>query len=283
MIPDNRPAVPSQLPAPRRPAPEEEPRPWPAWPNAGLPTTESPRRRATVRLLALATIAGTLAYLTWRTGWTLSGATLALALPLLLLEVHAVLSLTLYTHDLWDVDALPQRAPETADTKNLCVAVLIPTYNEPAEVLLPTVAAAVALQPAHDTWVLDDGKRDWVAVLARDLGAHYRRRETHEHAKAGNINAALPELERGGVDLIAVLDADHVASSGFLTDTIGYFSDPDVALVQTPQDFYNLDSFEHVDRHGHGRFGEQELFYRGSPPDGTRGTERSGGRPGWRS
>jgi cellulose synthase (UDP-forming) len=264
VIPDNRPSPAPQLPAQRRPAPEQEPRPWPAWPESGLPTTESPRRRSAVRLLALGAIVCTLAYLTWRTGWTLSGATLALALPLLLLELHAALSLGLYTHDLWDVDASPARpAGPAPDTNNLRVAVLIPTYNEPAEVLLPTVAAAVALEPAHETWVLDDGDRDWVAALARDLGAHYRRRETHGHAKAGNINAALPELERAGVDLIAVLDADHVASAAFLTDTIGYFSDPDVALVQTPQDFYNLDSFEHVDRHEHGRFGEQDLFYRG--------------------
>ena len=53
------------------------------------------------------------------------------------------------------------------------VAVLIPTYDEAEEVLLPTIAAAVALQPAHETWVLDDGRRPWVAALAHDLGARY--------------------------------------------------------------------------------------------------------------
>ena len=54
----------------------------------------------------------------------------------------------------------------------MSVAVLIPTFNESREVLLPTVAAAVALEPAHETWVLDDGDRAWVREMARgDRGA----------------------------------------------------------------------------------------------------------------
>src|SRR2546425_815101 len=81
------------------------------------------------------------------------------------------------------------------------VAVLIPTYNEPREVLLPTIAAAVALRPPHQTWVLDDGDRPWEAELATRLGARYRSRTGREHAKAGNINAVLPDLD---VDLVAI-------------------------------------------------------------------------------
>jgi len=98
-----------------------------------------------------------------------------------------------------------------------------------------------------------------VAELAERLGARYRARTEHDHAKAGNINAVLPELD---ADLVAVFDADHVAHAGFLTRTMPYFADPRVALVQTPQDFYNVSSFEHVQQRGGRRFGEQELFYR---------------------
>lgn len=254
--PTTSPAFPLQ-----RQAPDDEPPVWPALGDPRVPEPEPARRRNGVRALALTSLLVTVGYLVWRTGWTLEGAALALALPLLLLEVHAAVSLAFHTHDLWDVDAtVTPPAPATARPR---VAVLVPTYNEPREVLLPTIAAAVALQPAHETWVLDDGARPWVAELAADLGAVYRARETHEHAKAGNVNAVLPELAEADVDLVAVLDADHVAASGFLTDTIGYFADPDVALVQTPQDFYNLDSFEHVDRRPGRRYSEQELFYRG--------------------
>ena len=177
-------------------------------------------------------------------------------MPLLVLEAHALVSLAFHTFDLWDLDP-PRQPPATAGPAR--VAVLIPTYNEPREVLLPTIAAAVALQPPHQTWVLDDGARPWVAELATRLGARYRARTVREHAKAGNINAVLPELD---ADLVAIFDADHVAHAGFLGRTLPFFADPRVAVVQTPQDFYNVESFEHVrGRHGR-RFGEQDLFYR---------------------
>jgi cellulose synthase (UDP-forming) len=217
---------------------------------------ERPGRLAVIRIVAVLALLVAVGYLGWRVTSTLGGATLWLAACFLCLEIHAVLSVALHTFDLWDLDAAdpPRSAPAT-----LRVAVLIPTYNEPREVLLPTIAAAVALQPEHETWVLDDGDRAWVAKLADRLGARYRARREHEHAKAGNINAVLPELD---ADLAAIFDADHVANAGFLTRTLPYFADPRVALVQTPQDFYNLGSFEHVERRFGRRFGEQELFYR---------------------
>ncbi|MDF2735756.1 MAG: hypothetical protein K0S97_2380, partial [Chloroflexota bacterium] len=173
----------------------------------------------------------------------------------------------LFTFSLWDVDRRPQTR-EVLRTRAR-VAVLIPTYNEDLEVLMPTIAAALEMRVKHETWVLDDGNRPEVAQLARELGARYLTRPTNEHAKAGNLNHALGIIE---ADLIAVLDADHVASPDFLTHTLGYFDDPKVALVQTPQEFYNLESFEHerggvtkvepLDAPTSALFHEQVLFYR---------------------
>ena len=83
--------------------------------------------------------------------------------------------------------------------------------------------------------------------LAATLGARYLTRPDNADAKAGNLNHALQSID---TDLVAVLDADHIARPDFLRNTIGYFDDPELALVQTPQDFYNLDSFEHQVRAG---------------------------------
>lgn len=199
-----------------------------------------------------------LTYLCWRLLFTLSGSTLWLSIPLVAMELWSFATFLLFVHSLWNLHAIPLATPVTKT--RLRVAVLIPTFNEPREVLLPTVAAAVALEPAHTTWVLDDGHRPWVAELAADLGAEYRARTGHDGAKAGNINAALGELD---ADVIAVFDADHVALSAFLTHTLGYFDDPEVALVQTPQEFYNTASFEHVNSNRGLTYSEQELFYRG--------------------
>ena len=238
--------------------------------GAELPAPESRGRLAVIRTIAIVAIVGTAAYLAWRVGFTVRTG-LWLAIPLWLLELHALIGLGLFTFSLWDVDGPPAPAPRR--TTHLRVAVLIPTYNEPQEVLLPTVAAAVALAPAHETWVLDDGERDWVRELASTLGARYLARAEHDHGKAGNLNHALDHVD---ADVIGVLDADHVPGGGFLTHTLGYFDDPRVAVVQTPQEFYNSDSFEHdKNRALFGRrdslpYSEQRLFYRAIQPGKNR-------------
>ena len=117
------------------------------------------------------------------------------------LEVHAGIGLALFAFSLWDVDVRPRRHGLRRVLPR--VAVLIPTFNEGPEILVPTIAAAVALEPAHETWVLDDGGRPEIGELAASLGARYLARPTHEHAKAGNVNHAL-----------GVVDAEILAVPG---------------------------------------------------------------------
>lgn len=222
-----------------------------------LPPREAPGRLYLTRLTAVLALAVTVAYLGWRATATVNWEAWYVGLPMLALEVHAAMGLGLFAFSLWDID---RRPPLLEPSPELSVAVLIPTYNEGREILLPTIAAAVALEPSHETWVLDDGDRPEVRRMAEELGARYLARPTHEHAKAGNVNHALGIVK---ADLLAILDADHVARPDFLRNTLGYFRDPRIAVVQTPQEFYNVTSFEH----GRGRtfgehFHEQTLFYR---------------------
>jgi cellulose synthase/poly-beta-1,6-N-acetylglucosamine synthase-like glycosyltransferase len=229
----------------------------PAFPEAARPEPESRRRTRLIHVVSVAAVVVSLAYLAWRVAFTVDLGFWWVALPLLAMEIHNAFGLAMFTVALWDVDAGPRCDPRR--TTDLRVAVLIATYDEPAEVLLPTVAAAVALEPAHETWVLDDGRRPEIERLAAALGAKYLTRPTNEHAKAGNLNHALEHIS---ADIVAVFDADHIAQLGFLRNTLGHFDDPEVALVQTPQDFYNLDSFEHKVRGGARMFSEQAVFYR---------------------
>jgi cellulose synthase (UDP-forming) len=242
-----------------------------AFAGGELPPKETNRRRIAVQLAACVALTVSLAYLVWRAGFTL-GTSLWISIPLWLLEFHTVVGLSLYAFSLWEIDSLA--TPSKVHDVPSRIAVFIPTVNETSAVLLPTIAAAVALAPDHETWVLDDGRRPWVRELADALGARYLAREDHGHAKAGNVNHALEYVD---AEFVAVLDADHVATEGFLTNTLGYFQDPKVAVVQTPQDFYNGDSFEHA----HNRswfwrerrdvsFNEQRLFYRAIQPGKNR-------------
>lgn len=229
----------------------------PTFPHGELPPAEPRSRLFVTRALALATLVIAFGYLGWRIlGGTVNLEVWWVSIPLIVAEIHAALGLALFTTALWSVDT---PVPPRARRSSLRVAVVLPTYRESREILLPAIAAAVALQPEHETWVLDDGARPEIEELARTLGARYLARPTHEHAKAGNINHALPYID---AEVIAFLDADYVAQPAFLERTLPYFEDPRVAVVQTPQDFYNHDSFEHEAGEDGDAFYEEGVFYR---------------------
>lgn len=140
------------------------------------------------------------------------------------------------------------------------VDVFIPTLDEPVAVVRRTLLAARNIGYPHETWLLDDGDRPEMAALARETGARYLARSQGADAKAGNLNHA---LQHSSAEFVAVFDADHAPARGFLDRTLGYFRDPRVAFVQTPQDFYNLDSFQHRhDSGGRRIWSEQSLFFR---------------------
>jgi cellulose synthase (UDP-forming) len=119
------------------------------------------------------------------------------------------------------------------------VDVFIPTYNEEPDVLERTIVGAISLDyPNFTVWVLDDGRRSWVANLAAAKGARYLTRSNNAHAKAGNINAALRQT---AAELFLVLDADFVPRTNTLWRLVGFFRNPRIACVQTPQYFFNKD------------------------------------------
>ena len=107
--------------------------------------------------------------------------------------------------------------------------------------------------------MLDDGNRPWVKALATELGWHYRTRSGGERGKAGNLNSVLGELTE---ELILVIDADHVVKPKIVKAMTPYFNDPGVALVQTPQEYYTLNSFTHFGIGKKEIFAEENLFYR---------------------
>jgi cellulose synthase (UDP-forming) len=215
--------------------------PWGAWWAA------HPRMLRGLSLIALAWMA---AYLTWRIGWSWRGAALWLWIPLLITEVYGFWNLAFLTWFGWDIREVT-RPEREVDHK---VDVYVCTYDENAAVLRATLAGCAAMTYPHTTYLLDDGRRPEMAKLAEQWGAQYVTRPDNSHAKAGNINHALPIT---GGDLVFVLDADHVPLPDALDAVVGYFDDGDCALVQTPHDFYNHDSIQHYEVGRH----EQSVFY----------------------
>ncbi|HEX5146393.1 MAG TPA: glycosyltransferase, partial [Conexibacter sp.] len=213
------------------------------------------RHQRLTRTLALAALIWGAVYLTWRIGWTGAGASPVTFTMLLVTELYGVWALGTLTWFAWTRRPVT-RPPILTDPP---VDVYVCTYDEPEEVVLATLAGCRALRYPHTTYLLDDGRRERMRELAELTGARYLTRPDNAHAKAGNINAALPRTHG---ELVFVLDADHVPMPDALDALVGYFEDERVAVVQSPHDFSNQDSIQHyaVGRH------EQSLFYHGICP-----------------
>ncbi|MFH7242233.1 MAG: UDP-forming cellulose synthase catalytic subunit [Spirulina sp.] len=129
------------------------------------------------------------------------------------------------------------------------VDVYIPTYNEDIEIVRKTALAALVIDyPAgkKNIYVLDDGRkyperRAKLRQMCEEIDCELVTRGDNNHAKAGNINSA---LNRTPGDLVLILDCDHIPTRNILKETVGFFLNPKVSLVQTPHWFYNPDPFE---------------------------------------
>jgi len=204
-------------------------------------------------------------YMYWRLGETLGFGSiidLILGTGLVLAEIYAYLVLVLgYFQIAWPLNRAPAPLPEDR-AQWPTVDVFIPTYNEPLSVVRTTVLAATVLDwPAEKLRIhlLDDGRRDEFRAFCEEVGVHYVTRTNNNHAKAGNINAALKKTD---AEFVAVFDCDHMPTRSFLQMSVGGFlKDPKLAVVQTPHYFFSPDPFER----NLGTFGkvpnEGELFY----------------------
>ena len=231
-----------------------QPRPWSRFVVVGI-------------LLAL-----TIRYLLWRSLSTLNVSTPLNGVFSMGLFVLELLMLTSSTIQLFLMLRVRDRRRE-ADWLAMDVAegrfvptvdIFVPTYNEPVFILQRTVIGCQAIDyPAKTVYLLDDTRRPEVETLAREMGCVYMTRLDNEYAKAGNLNHAIAQTQG---DLLVVFDADFVPTTNFLARTVGFFQDLQVALVQTPQTFYNSDPIARNLGLENVLTPEEEVFYRQIQP-----------------
>jgi cellulose synthase (UDP-forming) len=221
------------------------------------PITVSPAREAVIKAVAVIALMYATYWIYWRWTSTINTDPKAIvpSVILLLAETWAYLNMCMFVMLTW---RLTNREPGPAPSGRT-VDVFITCYNEPLEVLRRTAIGARAIRYPHRTYMLDDGKREDVKAMAKQLGIGYIRRVGNANAKAGNLNFAL-SVTTG--EFILQLDADHVPLPNIVDRLLGHFNDPDMALVQSPQDFYNVDSFTHVvNDEGRRLWEENRIFY----------------------
>ena len=191
-----------------------------------------------LRALALVALVWGVGYLTWRVGWSGQGASPVAYGMLIVTEFYGLYALAILTWFSWSRP--PAVRPEA--TPDRAVDVYVCTYDEPAEVVMATLAGCRALTYPHTTWLLDD------AAPAGDGGARRARRRPlpdarRQRPRQGGQPQPGAAAYRGRARLL--FDADHVPKPDSLDALVGYFDDERMAVVQTPHDFFNHDSAQH--------------------------------------
>jgi len=137
----------------------------------------------------------------------------------------------------------PESLPKKESIK---VAILIPVYNEPYNIVERTLKKCQNIRWSAGTkiYLLDDSTKkediENMENLSKKFNVVLVRRKDRIGYKAGNINNAISHYVTE--KYFCIFDADQAPEPEFIEETIDYFSDPKVGFVQTPQYFINDNS-----------------------------------------
>jgi cellulose synthase/poly-beta-1,6-N-acetylglucosamine synthase-like glycosyltransferase len=148
------------------------------------------------------------------------------------------------------------------------VCLQVPAFSEPPDMLIETIRSLEAIDyPNLEILVVDNNTPDretWQPVADYCEGRE-RVRFLHIEAegfKAGALNVVMARHMRPDVEIIGVVDADYLVDPEYLRKTVGYFADPNVAFVQTPQDYREYRG----DRYLTACYDAYNYFFRASMP-----------------
>lgn len=182
-------------------------------------------------------------------------AALVLLAPALLLMAAIVLAQCLEFAELFWPGSLRRLAaprPLPAGTPAPFVSIHLACCNEPPAMVMATIDSLLALDwPVFEIVVVDNNTRD--PMLWRPVRRHVLRRLRERRLagqpgpqlrfyhlpqwpgfKAGALNFALERTD-ARAEWVAVVDADYVVRPDWLASVAGYFTRPQVGIVQCPQ------------------------------------------------
>ncbi len=145
----------------------------------------------------------------------------------------------------------PPRKMAPKGKKVAVISLCVPS-RESFDIVENQLKAMSEITYPHDSWILDEGGSTYIKNLARQYGVKYFARKGvrrynqpkppfQKKTKAGNVNAWLEHVKWRHYDYFVQLDIDHIPRPNYLSKTLGYFKDPEVAWVQAPSVYKNLD------------------------------------------
>ena len=124
------------------------------------------------------------------------------------------------------------------------VAIVVPTYKEPVNIIRKTVISPLGLSYPGETVIVvsnddsDPRQKSDLEIMLKEFSSDRLfliHTNPHKEAKAGNLNQALSFLIKHfpDTDFLLTQDADEIADRDILNATVGYFTNPNIAYVQT--------------------------------------------------
>jgi cellulose synthase/poly-beta-1,6-N-acetylglucosamine synthase-like glycosyltransferase/exo-beta-1,3-glucanase (GH17 family) len=164
---------------------------------------------------------------------------LGLLAPILLSRVSELAAVTFGRNPVRLLEVSPPR--RGGDTPK--VSIHIPAYQEPPEMLLRTIDSVAQLDyPNFECVVVINNTPDpafWqpIETRCRELGPRFKflRVENLRGFKAAALRLAMAKTA-ADAEIIGVIDADYVVDPQWLRDLVPGFADPEVGLIQAPQD-----------------------------------------------
>lgn len=160
---------------------------------------------------------------------------------------HDIINQTLSWFIAWKISPLTIPRPEDG-LKVAFITTFVPK-SEPLELLHNILPAMVNVEYPHDSWLLDEGDSNEAKKLCAKYGVKYFTRKNIEKysqpsgkfavkTKGGNHNAWY-DYEGYKYDIVAQIDTDFIPRQDFLVKTLGFFKNPKIAFVGTPQIYGN--------------------------------------------
>jgi cellulose synthase/poly-beta-1,6-N-acetylglucosamine synthase-like glycosyltransferase len=124
------------------------------------------------------------------------------------------------------------------------VSLQVPAYNEPVEVVEKTLNSLAGLNYPHfEVLVVDNNtplQETWrpLEEICRKLGPNFHCLHLDQWPgyKSGALNFAVTQTDPRA-EIIGIIDADYEVDPNFLRELVPAFADPQMAFVQTPQDY----------------------------------------------
>lgn len=160
--------------------------------------------------------------------------------------VMEILAWTIASH----IKNIPKMNPQPG-LKVAFLTTIVPS-KESLDLLHKCLPAMVKATYTHDTWLLDEENNPTVQDICKKYHVNYYSRcgkdeyntedgKFKKNTKGGNHNSWYEDY--GNMyDIVAQIDTDYVPKRSFLTKTLGYFRDPRVAFVGTPQIYANTNT-----------------------------------------